>query len=224
MLNFYGRKYPRKIKNDQLKSLNDFEFFLDKNKIKKFNAKIKKFKSFNLEIGFGGGENLFAQSKKNNSDLFLGCDPYLSGSLKLEKLISEYGLKNLFFTNLDFLELFKFLKGFIFKKIIILFPDPWPKKRHKKRRLINSYFVDLLELITCDATKIIVATDHEDYLNQILYVFYKSKSFLLSTKVIGYEVGFSFDIFLTNYYKKAKKNKKKVYFLLFEKKNLKNFF
>ena len=48
MLNFYGRKYPRKIKNDQLKSLNDFEFFLDKNKIKRFNAKIKKFKSIKL--------------------------------------------------------------------------------------------------------------------------------------------------------------------------------
>ena len=79
MLNFYGRKYPRKIKNDQLKSLNDLEFFLDKNKIKRFNTKIKKFKSFNLEIGFGGGENLFAQSQKSKSDLFLGCDPYLSG-------------------------------------------------------------------------------------------------------------------------------------------------
>ena len=224
MLNFYGRKYPRKIKNDQLKSLNDFEFFLDKNKIKRFNAKIKKFKSFNLEIGFGGGENLFAQSQKNISDLFLGCDPYLSGSLKLEKLISEYGLKNLFFTNLDFLELFKFLKCITFKKIIILFPDPWPKKRHKKRRLINSNFVDLLELITSDETKIIVATDHEDYLNQILYVFYKSKSFILSTKFIEYEVCFFFDISLTKYYKKAKKNKKKIYFLLFEKKNLKKFF
>mgnify|MGYP001166275728 FL=1 len=224
MLNFYGRKYPRKIKNDQLKSLNDFEFFLDKNKIKRFNAKIKKFKSFNLEIGFGGGENLFAQSQKNNSDLFLGCDPYLSGSLNLEKLIKEYGLKNLFFTNLDFLELFKFLKRITFKKIIILFPDPWPKKRHKKRRLINSNFVDLLESITCDETKIIVATDHEDYLNQILYVFYKSKSFILSTKVIEYEVCFFFDISLTKYYKKAKKNKKKIYFLLFEKKNLKKFF
>ena len=84
MLNFYGRKYPRKIKNDQLKSLNDSEFFLDKNKIKRFNAKIKKFKSFNLEIGFGGGENIFAQSRKNNSDLFLGCDPYLKGSLTLK--------------------------------------------------------------------------------------------------------------------------------------------
>ena len=224
MLNFYGRKYPRKIKNGQLESLNDSEFFLDKNKIKRFNAKIKKFKSLNLEIGFGGGENLFAQSQKNNSDLFLGCDPYLSGSLKLEKYIKEYGLKNLFFTNLDFLELYKFLKGITFKKIIILFPDPWPKKRHKKRRLINSNFVDLLELISFEETKIIVATDHEDYLNQILYVFFKSKSFILSTKVIGNDVGFYFDIFLTKYYKKAKKSKKKVYFLLFEKKNLKNFF
>ena len=144
--------------------------------------------------------------------------------MNLEKLIKEYGLKNLFFTNLDFLELFKFLKCITFKKIIILFPDPWPKKRHKKRRLINSNFVDLLELITSDETKIIVATDHEDYLNQILYVFYKSKSFILSTKVIEYEVCFFFDISLTKYYKKAKKNKKKIYFLLFEKKNIKKFF
>ena len=58
-----------------------------------------------------------------------------------------------------------------------MFPDPWPKKRHKKRRLINSEFVNLLESITFDKTKIIIATDHNDYLNQILYEFYKSKHF-----------------------------------------------
>ena len=179
----------------------------------------EKFKSFNLEIGFGGGENIFAQSRKNNSDLFLGCDPYLSGSLKLEKYIKEYSLKNLFFTNLDFLELFKFLKGITFKKIIILFPDPWPKKRHKKRRLINFNFVNFLDLISFEKTKIIVATDHEDYLNQILYEFFKSKFFALSTEVVGYEIESYFDISPTKYQKKAKKNKKKVYFLLFEKKN-----
>ena len=224
MLNFYGRRCPRNIKKNQLENLNDFKFFLDKNKIRKLKTKIKKFKTFNLEIGFGGGENIFAQSKKNTGDFFLGCDPYLTGSFNLKKQIKKFGLKNLFFTNLDFLELFKFLKGITFKKIIILFPDPWPKKRHKKRRLINSNFVDLLELITFEEAKVIIATDHKDYLNQILYMFYKNKSFALSTEVIGYRIGFFFDICLTKYYRKAKKSKKKVYFLLFEKKNLKKFF
>ena len=218
MLNFYGRRHPRKIKNEQLKSLNDFNFFLNKNKIKIIRSKIKKFKTFNLEIGFGGGENIFSQSVKNDEDLFLGCDPYLSGSFNLKKNIRAHGLKNLFFTNLDFLELFKFLKDFTFKKIIILFPDPWPKKKHKKRRLINSNFVSFLELISFEKTKIIVATDHDDYLNQILYEFYKSKSFTLSTTVVDYEVEGYFDISLTKYHMKAKKINKKVYFLLFEKK------
>ena len=218
MLNFYGRRYPRNIKNDQLKKLYDFRFFLDKSKIKTFKTKIKKFETFNLEIGFGVGENIFAQSVKNDKDLFLGCDPYLSGSFNLKKDIKTFGLKNLFFTNLGFLELFEFLKNNIFKKIIILFPDPWPKKRHKKRRLINSNFVSLLKLITFEKTKIIVATDHEDYLNQILYEFYKSKSFELSTEVTGYEIYTCFDISSTKYYKKAKKSNKRVYFLLFEKK------
>ena len=218
MLNFYGRKYPRNIKGEQLKKLYDFNFFLDKSKIKTFKTKIKKFETFNLEIGFGVGENIFAQSVKNDKDLFLGCDPYLSGSFNLKKDIKTFGLKNLFFTNLGFLELFEFLKSTIFKKIVILFPDPWPKKRHKKRRLINSNFVSLLELITFEKTKIIVATDHEDYLSQILYEFYKSKSFELSTEVTGYEIYTCFDISSTKYYKKAKKSNKRVYFLLFEKK------
>ena len=224
MLNFYGRRYPRNIKNDQLKNLNDFEFFLDKKKIKRFKNKVKNFQDLNLEIGFGGGENIFAQSLKNDNDLFLGCDPYLSGSFNLKKNIKVHSLKNLFFTNLDFLELFKFLKGITFKRIIILFPDPWPKKRHKKRRLINSNFIDLLGLITFDKTKIIVATDHEDYLNHILYEFYKSKSFELSTDVVDCKVGDCFDITSTKYHKKAKKINKKAYFLLFEKKKLKKFF
>ena len=199
MLNFYGRKCPRNIKNDQLKELYDFKFFLDKSKIKTFKTKAKKLETINLEKGFGIGENIFAQSVN----------------------IKTFGLKNLFFTNLGFLELFEFLKNTIFTKIVILFPDPWPKKRHKKRRLINSSFVSLLELITFEKTKIIIATDHEDYLTQILYEFYKSKSFKLSTEVIGYEVYTCFDISLTKYHKKAKKSKKRVYFLLFEKKNLK---
>ena len=218
MLNFYGRRHPRNIKNNKLKNLEDSNFFLDKKNIKKFNSTIKKFKNFNLEIGFGRGENIFAQSLKNTNDLFLGCDPYLSGSFYLSKNIKASGLKNLFFTTLDFLELFKFLKGITFKRIIIMFPDPWPKIRHKKRRLINSNFVNLLDLITFEKTKIVVVTDHEDYLNQILYEFYKSKSFELSTEIVNYEVGVSFDIAFTRYYKKAKKSNKKVYFLLFEKK------
>ena len=85
MLNFYGRKYLGTLKTST-KKLYDFKFFLDKSKIKTFKTKIKKFETFNLEIGFGVGENIFAQSVKNDKDLFLGCDPYLSGSFNLKKI------------------------------------------------------------------------------------------------------------------------------------------
>ena len=61
MLNFYGRRHPRNINNDQLKNLINFEFFLDKNKLKRFKTYVKNFDTSNLEIGFGGGENIFSQ-------------------------------------------------------------------------------------------------------------------------------------------------------------------
>jgi tRNA (guanine-N7-)-methyltransferase len=121
-------------------------------------------------------------------------------------------------SNLDFKELLRFVDLVCFKYITILFPDPWPKKKHKKRRLINSNFPELINKYSNEKTKIIVSTDDEDYLNQILYVFYKSSLFRLSTDITGKNILKKFSIQPTKYYKKALLNNRKTYHLIFEKK------
>ena len=94
-------------------------------------------------------------------------------------------IKNVILTNLSFLELFEYIKNIYFKKILILFPDPWPKKRHLKRRLINKNFLTLLDQISNQQTDIIISTDNVDYQNQILYLFYLDKKFIPSTEIFG---------------------------------------
>ena len=138
MLPFYGRRLSRNTKNYELDNLESFNYFFN-NSISILKKKIStsKTKSLNLEIGFGTGENLIFQSKRCNDEIFIACDPFISGSLKLKKKIEDERLGNIFFTSLGYFELYNFIKTFFFRKIYILFPDPWPKKRHKKRRLIN---------------------------------------------------------------------------------------
>jgi tRNA (guanine-N7-)-methyltransferase len=147
----------------------------------------------------------------------LGCDPYLGGSINIHKQIQKLNLKNLFITNLEFFELYEFVKELKFNNITILFPDPWPKKKHLKRRLINYKFVQYITKLSNKRTKVIVSTDDEDYLNQIIYAFHKSSEFTLSTNLINENIMKYFNVQITKYYKKAKLDNRKSYFLLFEK-------
>ena len=217
MLSFYGRKSPRNLKHVDLENLKNWEFFFTSNNIQKLKTQLKIFTSINLEIGFGLGENLLFQSSNRKNEIFLGCDPYLGGSINIHKQIQKLNLKNLFITNLEFFELYEFVKELKFNNITILFPDPWPKKKHLKRRLINYKFVQYITKLSNKRTKVIVSTDDEDYLNQIIYAFHKSSEFTLSTNLINENIMKYFNVQITKYYKKAKLDNRKSYFLLFEK-------
>ena len=224
MLNFYGRKSPRNIKLRELKELESSIFFINHSKISELNKIINFKKTVNLEIGFGEGINIFHQSMNNKDIIFFGCDPYIKGSLNLKKEVEKNEMKNLFFSNLTFNEILAEKTKFLFETVTILFPDPWPKKKHNKRRLINKNFVNDLSSITKDDTNIIISTDCENYLNQILYSFYINKDFILSTSSIGDEIINRFGIQVTKYYKKAQTRKKRSYFLLFKKKKTKKIY
>ena len=217
MLSFYGRKSPRNLKYVDLANLKNCKFFFTSSNIQKLKTQLNIFTSINLEIGFGLGENLLFQSSNRKKEIFLGCDPYLGGSINIQKQIQKLNLKNLFITNLDFFELYQSVKPLSFNTITILFPDPWPKKKHLKRRLINSKFVQTITKLSNKKTKIIVSTDDEDYLNQIIYAFHKSSEFTLSTNLINENIIKYFNVQTTKYYKKAKLDNRKTYFLLFEK-------
>ena len=125
-----------------------------------------------LEIGFGMGETtaLIAQAHPENN--YLGIEVHTPGVGSLLKLIAEGELKNLRLIQHDAVEV---LQHMIAPASLVgahvFFPDPWPKKRHHKRRLIQSPFVALLASRLAPGAYLHAATDWQEYAEQILAVF-----------------------------------------------------
>ena len=90
-----------------------------------------------LEIGFGGGEQLIAQAAAHPEAGFIGCEPYLSGVARLLSLVEQRDLDNIRLVIDDARLLVRAQPDGCLQRVFVLFPDPWPKKRHHKRRLIN---------------------------------------------------------------------------------------
>jgi tRNA (guanine-N7-)-methyltransferase len=94
-----------------------------------------------LEIGFGGGEHLCAQAARHPEALMIGCEPFLNGVGSALRHIEEAGLTNVRLHPGDARDVIKALPPSSLDRVMILFPDPWPKARHHKRRLIQHDFV-----------------------------------------------------------------------------------
>lgn len=120
-------------------------------------------KAIHLEIGFGGGEHLAAQAAANHDILYLGCEPYMNGVAKLLSVIDEQKLTNIRLFTDDARLLIDRLPEASIATIYILFPDPWPKMRHHKRRIISQATFESLARIQPVGGRLLLATDHEDY-------------------------------------------------------------
>ena len=116
-----------------------------------------------LEIGFGGGEHLAAQAKRHPGVLFLGAEPFLNGAASALRHIDEAGIENVRLHIGDARELLTALPGASIDRVFILFPDPWPKARHHKRRLIQDDTVAELLRVLKPKGRLRFATDWEDY-------------------------------------------------------------
>ena len=219
MLPFYGRKLSRKTKNFCLNELEKCKFFFNEEKFKKLKSKlIFSSKRINLEIGFGMGDHLVFLSQKLKNEVFLAVDPFLSGNVNLKKKIEINEIKNVYYSNLDFLSFLNLSKKILFKDIFVLFPDPWPKTKHQKRRLINEKFVEKVNKVINCKSRVLVATDHRDYSNQILKCFTKQNLFennLFSYQSLTRE---NLNFFPTKYFYKAKREKRDVNYFIFTKK------
>ena len=218
MLSFYGRRQSRKTKRSNLIDLKNYKFFFnDVNLLNKKRKLNKLYQNFNLEIGFGKGENLIFQSQIKKNDFFFAIDPFISGGLKLKKEIEIYKISNNYFSNVTFSQFFEIKGDFNFKKIFILFPDPWPKKKHQKRRLINEEFVKNLDQITFKNSEIYIATDDDDYSNQISKSFLKQNFFKLLLKSTDNQSLEDYNIYPTKYLRKAKKENRRINFFIYKK-------
>ena len=116
-----------------------------------------------LEIGFGGGEHLARQAARRPDVLFLAAEPFLNGVASALRHIDETGVDNVRIHPGDARELLDALPDGCLDRIFILFPDPWPKTRHHKRRLIQSDLVLDLARVLKPGGALRFATDWKDY-------------------------------------------------------------
>ena len=130
-----------------------------------------------LEIGFGGGEHLAAQAARQPDVLFLGAEPFMNGVASALRHIDELGLENVRLHAGDARELMAALPGASLDRLLLLFPDPWPKRRHHKRRLVRSAFIEGAARLLRPGARLRFATDWADYANWALERFLRSADF-----------------------------------------------
>lgn len=119
-----------------------------------------------LEIGFGGGEHMAAQAARRPDALVIGCEPFINGVASALRHIDESGLKNVRLHPDDGRDVVAALPDASLDRVYILFPDPWHKARHNKRRLLQPAFVaQLLRVLKPDGLLRFV-TDWQDYADQ----------------------------------------------------------
>jgi len=116
-----------------------------------------------LEIGFGGGENLVAQAAAAPSLGFLGCEPFVNGMAKILAAIDHRGLDNVRLYPGDAVDLLAWLPAASLVKVDLLYPDPWPKRRHWKRRFVQHRTVEMLARVLRPGGRFRFATDIPDY-------------------------------------------------------------
>ena len=166
----YGRTRSRGKKN-----ITKEKYLLktEKYKIKRLYKNI----NYILDIGSGYGESTIFLSNNNKKNIIISCENYINGNLNLVNKIENYGISNIRIypgnVNQFLDDLNKQIK---LKKIYILFPDPWPKKKHIKRRLITNDFLKKLYIFLKQNGEIVIATDSFSYSKQIFKSIFNVKN------------------------------------------------
>jgi tRNA (guanine-N7-)-methyltransferase len=131
-----------------------------------------------LEIGFGGGEHLARCAAESPSVGFIGCEPFLNGVAKLLAAIEAGGLGNIRVHMGDARALVEAMSPASLSLIYLLYPDPWPKRRHMKRRIVSNETVALFARVIKRGGEVRFATDIDDYAGWTLRRFAVSADFL----------------------------------------------
>lgn len=190
----YENKYNFNIEND-----------IDK---KKYNI---------LDIGSGSGENAIFLSNIYTNSKIITCEIFEDGNINLVNNIVKKNIHNIVLYQGNVLEFLDSLNDVnIFDEIWILFPDPWPKKRHHKRRLINYSFLKTIYKYLKNTGSVNVATDSSSYVESILDTINKAQDLYSWQNQRFYQWKYDFlDLPKTKFYKKSlKSNRKSMFFQL----------
>lgn len=129
-----------------------------------------------LEIGFGGGEHLAAMAAAHPEVGFIGCEHYVDGVAKLLSSLDRLGLGNVLVHAHDARDLIDLLPDSALGRVYLLYPDPWPKKRHWKRRFLNADVLDALSRSMRPGAELRIASDIPDYIRHCLAVLHRRRA------------------------------------------------
>jgi tRNA (guanine-N7-)-methyltransferase len=121
-----------------------------------------------LEIGFGGAEHLIWQARRSPDTGLIGCEPFQGGVVKALAAIAAEGLANIRVHPDDARPVLRWLPAGSLARVFILFPDPWHKKRHRKRRLVSRSLIGELGRVIKSGGELRFATDVGDYARAVL--------------------------------------------------------
>lgn len=153
-----------------------------------------------LEIGFGMGEHLLNQMSINRDSFYIGSDVYLNGVAGFLRKAADNGLSNYQIWPDDVDLLFDKLPDNSLEGIYILFPDPWPKRRHIRKRLLNETRLIILKNKLKNGGSLYFASDINDYFDSVVTIINKDRSFTILNE--SYNIPHEGYI-ETNYHQKA---------------------
>ncbi len=116
-----------------------------------------------LEIGFGGGEHLVAEAMAHPAVGFIGCEPYVNGMAKILAQIEAHGIANIRLVAGDAAELLAWLPPQSLTRIDLIHPDPWPKRRHWKRRFVQDATIAAMARALLPGGEFRFVCDIDDY-------------------------------------------------------------
>jgi tRNA (guanine-N7-)-methyltransferase len=131
-----------------------------------------------LEIGFGGGEHLLARARQNPDVGFIGCEPFVNGMAKMLAVIDAEKLDNIRLYDADASDVVDALPAGSIARVILLYPDPWPKRRHHKRRFVSDAMLARLARILRPGGSFWFASDIDHYVGWVLARVLRSPDFV----------------------------------------------
>lgn len=170
-----------------------------------------------LEIGFGGAEHLLMQAQARRDVGFIACEPFINGVAKALAGIEEHQLDNIRLRAGDAGALIASLPDACLSRIFILYPDPWPKRRQNKRRLISAGLIDALARVARRGACVRFATDIDDYAGWTLRHFLGGSDFIwVAREADDWRLPWA-DWRATRYEAKARREARSPVYLTFER-------
>jgi tRNA (guanine-N7-)-methyltransferase len=170
-----------------------------------------------LEIGFGGGEHLVAEARANSDAGFIGCEPYVNGMAKILTQIETHNIANVRLMAGDAAELLAWVPKHSLSRVDLIHPDPWPKRRHWKRRFVQGATIVAMARALKPGGEFRFVSDIDDYSAWTLSHLLHAPEFVWTAeRADDWQMPWA-DYTMTRYGRKAEREGRRATYLVFRR-------